>query len=156
YPRLTDLLNELKSPRYHDIRSFIDAKEKEPYGPRDKAQFDASQVGRVLDTIESLGTRNSRLLNLIERSELSTCFRLLNALGNFAPIYEEDSRRLSAMQLSRVQMHNLREIYVEQLRNPRTTEAEKFKLRIAYLVLLREAMYRTTGRFPNSTQIIAL
>lgn len=128
---------------------FLEDFEKAPLGKRDfDAQFDISEVERVINSFVDLN--NQAAYSYTYRKQMMEAFLFINKAGLDLPTY----RNKAARELTN---HEIQEIFLKLKRNSREfSHLDPFQRRLYALGLMREAMYRSTGQFPYSTQIIGL
>lgn len=139
---LDDALGELKNKTFDD---FLTSIEKSPFGKRNlKDQFNCDQVERVIN--ESSDMINDSRYPYQYRKQLMEAFLLVNEMGSTLPVFNgKPVKDLSNMEIQSM----FRELRANQTIDP-------LQKRLRVLALMREAMYRSTGQFPFSTQMIAL
>lgn len=126
---------------------FLASFEKVPFGQRDPAQFDCSAVERVVNNSRDL--LNQSLQSYHYRKQLAESFLFVNAIGHSVPIFANKT----AKDLSNAEIAQ----YFSMLKQTKKeTPRDAFQARLVVLALLREAMYRSTGEFPYSTQMLSL
>ncbi len=141
---LTNALNDLKQDE--PFSKFLDVIEKSPFGLRNCApQFNTNEVERVVNG--SLDLRHNIPYPYHRRRQLMETFLLVNELGHTLPIYHNKP----AKDLSNAE---IKECFAKLRDN--TDHYSKTQRKILTLTIMREAMYRATGQFPFSTQMIGL
>ncbi|MDP1603619.1 MAG: hypothetical protein Q8M03_10180 [Legionella sp.] len=126
---------------------FLNEFEKAPFGKRDfSQQFDVSQVSRVVN--ESLDLLNQSPYPFDYRKKMMEAFLFVNQSGIDLTVYTNKA----AKDLSNAEIKDL----FTQIKSGKFNHLDPFQRRLYALGLMREAMYRSTGQFPYSTQIIAL
>jgi hypothetical protein len=160
YPSLSRLKDELES--LSDKKAVLSLQadydcnywEKEHQKTRD---FSTAQVTQYIDNLQDL--YYDRPLLLSERKTLQEWFLYINAIGNELklPIDPKDSQceMKSVKTMSHQEIQGLIKYYREQLQTQLEVK-EHIRIRLETIALLREAMYRGTGRFPRATQILYL
>ncbi|MFA5959745.1 MAG: hypothetical protein WC785_04445 [Tatlockia sp.] len=118
--------------------------EKSPFGKRNwDAQFELSQVERVIN--ESTDLINGTTYPYAYRKQLMEMFLLINAMGKKLPVFDGKA----ACDLTN------QEIKTRFLKLKKEGQCHhNIKHQVQALTLMREAMYRSTGQFPNATQMI--
>ena len=125
---------------------FLDTIEKSPFGLRDlEAQFNTDEVERVING--SLDLVNNLPCSYMHRKRLAETFLLVNELGFTLPVYHNKP----AKDLSNAE---IRTFFAELKDNSK--DYNNTQRRILALAILREAMYRATGQFAFSTQMISI
>lgn len=129
------------------FETFLLEFEKAPYGKRDfSSQFDCSQVARVINEAKDL--INKTPYSYQYRKQMMEAFLFVNQIGHDLPVYQN----LAAKDLSNQQIQDI----FQDIKAGQYKHLSPFQRRLYALGLMREAMYRSTGQFPYSTQIIAL
>lgn len=142
---LNDGLNNLRESQ--PFNDFINDFEKAPFGKRDlTAQFDIEQVERVVNGFIDLN--NQSAYSYTYRKQMMEAFLLVNRAGNDLPVYYNKP----AKDLSNDEIKQL----FCSIKSGEFRHLDPFQTRLYALGLMREAMYRTTGQFPYSTQMITL
>jgi hypothetical protein len=130
-----------------DFDTSLSNFEKAPFGTRDFAkQFDCSQVERVINNSRDLV--NGSIYPYQYRKQLMEAFLFVNQIGNDLPVYNNKA----AKDLSNAEIAS----FFTRLKNEKMDNLTPFQKRLLALGLMREAMYRSTGEYPYSTQMIAL
>jgi hypothetical protein len=141
---LTYALNHLKQDE--PFSKFLNLIEKSPFGLRDlETQFNTQEVERVVNGF--LDLRQNRPYSYQRRRQLMETFLLVNELGHALAVYQHKP----AKDLSNAE---IKECFARLRDNPGSYS--KTQRKILTLTIMREAMYRTTGQFPFSTQMIGL
>jgi len=141
---LTNALNDLKQDK--PFSTFLDLIEKSPFGLRDlDTQFNTEEVERVVNGF--LDLRHNISYSYHRRRQLMETFLLVNELGHTLLVYHNKP----AKDLSNAEI----KACFAQLRD-NTSYYSKTQRKILTLTIMREAMYRATGQFPFSTQMIGL
>ncbi len=142
-----------------NIEGLIAQFERDPPGRRKtpeqiNEQFDISAVERVISEMQDLfkGTTIPHEMRL----ELLHEFTFINAIGKDIPILTAEGKKKSLIEFSTQEVQALIKKIQTELKNSQLPPEERHQKRLLYLALLREAMYRTTGKFPYSTQILAV
>lgn len=136
---------EFKQPDNFD--SFLLEFEKAPFGERDlQQQFSSLEVERVINQSKDLINQSTYTYQY--RKQLMESFLFVNEIGQTLPVYYNKS----AKDLTNAQI----KAYFADLKAKRIPGLTPFQNRLMALGLMREAMYRSTGEFPYSTQLIAL
>lgn len=131
------------------FQEFLKQFEKSPFGIRDLSkQFDTAHIERVINSLQNLNNKTSNHYKYRYRKQMMEAFLFVNRAGLDLPVY----RNKPAKELSN---DEIRELFLE-LKSGKFTQFDLFQKRLYALGLMREAMYRATGQFPYSTQIIAL
>ncbi len=118
-----------------------------------REQFSEELVDQAI-----LGLRNSNgeLLRFYPEflKELKRDFRYVNAIGHRYSMGEEFEEPLSGM--SRKKLLKSMEQLKTTLNNPNISESKRYLTQLQMVAVLREVMYRATGKFPNSTQVLSV
>lgn len=127
---------------------------------RGHSQFIANQLAKYLDNLQDLNYERPLLLS--QREELQRWFLYINAIGNnrgipTQPWMPEGGASKPVKEMSHEEIQGLLKHYRVQLKDTTSlTEEARLKIRLETIALLREAMYRGTGKFPRPTQILYL
>ncbi len=131
-------------------RSFQDLKsqlEKAPFGKRPyEKQFDIKQVERVVNDFVDLNHGSKYPYH--RRKQMMEALLFINRAGYDLPIYNNQA----AKDLSN---KNLQDLF-QAVKRGEPSHLDPFQRRLYALGLMREVMYRTTGQFAYSTQMLAL
>lgn len=129
------------------FNDFINGFEKAPFGKRDfTAQFDIEHVERVVNSFTDLN--NQSAYSYTYRKQMMEAFLFVNRAGNDLPVYNnKPAKDLSNDEITKLFL---------DIKSGGFTHLDPFQRRLYALGLMREAMYRTTGQFPYSTQMITL
>lgn len=123
-----------------------------------KEQFSDLEVHRVLEGMIDL-SRNDRVY-FKEREALQKDFYFINAVGHSHAIRTDlvDINAPSKIikDMSKQEIVHLLNQHKNRVRNLAEPEKNRKESQLIYLALLRESMYRTTGRVPYSTQILSV
>lgn len=143
----TCLYNALNKEIADDFQVFVAAFEKAPFGERNfESQFSCAAVERAINASKDL--LNGSHYPYQYRKQLLEAFLFVNECGRDLPIYYNKP----ACELSNADIKS----YFAALKANEIPGVTPFQRRLLALALMREAMYRSTGEFPYSTQIIAL
>lgn len=127
------------------FKVFLDTIEKAPFGKRDETVlYNCDQLERVINESSDLVNRSAYPYQY--RKQMMETFLLVNDMGRCLPVFTGKP----AQELSNV------EIQEEFLKLKADKNGDPNRRRVAALALMREAMYRSTGEFPYSTQMIVL
>lgn len=142
------LMNALKQPgRTKEFSQFLLEFEKAPFGERDlQKQFSCAEVERVINQSKDL--INNSIYTYQYRKQLMEAFLFVNAIGEQLPVYNNKPTR----ELTNAEIKS----FFVDLKEKRNASLTPFQSRLLALGLMRETMYRSTGEFPYSTQVIAL
>ncbi|MDP3562551.1 MAG: hypothetical protein Q8R83_10285 [Legionellaceae bacterium] len=131
---------------------FIEEFEKAPFEERDAKvlakQFDTSQVERVVNQFGDLN--NDSAYPYQYRKQMMEAFLFINRAGYDLPVYNNKP----AKDLSNEEIKTL--FLKIKNNNKELIHLNDFQKRLYALGLIREAMYRATGEFPYSTQMLSL
>lgn len=140
-PNSLCLFNALKNNR-------LDKLEREPFGPRDDAKdFDVTEVERVVN--ESLDWSNDTVYSYKYRKQLMEAFTFVNEIGYKLPIFEgRTAKELSNAEIQAYFLGIKNKSFLQDL--------PPFQQQLIALSLIREALYRSTGKMAYSTQLIVI
>ncbi len=145
-PCLLDRLHEGHSKKL-SIEDIIKSLEKAPYGHRDDTEhFDTKHVERVINRFVDLNNKSK--YPDYYRKQMMEAFLFINEAGHNLPMYYGKP----AKELSNTEIKEL----FWAIKRGEPKECDPFKRRLLALGLIRESIYRTTGQFPYSTQMIAI
>ncbi|MCC5792629.1 MAG: hypothetical protein JJT82_08505 [Legionellaceae bacterium] len=121
--------------------------------------FDSSQLAKYLNNLQDMNYERPLLLS--QREELQRWFLYIHAIGNnrgipTQPWTTEGGACKPVKEMSHEEIQGLLKQYRSQLNDTNLPEEERLKVRLETIALLREAMYRGTGKFPRPTQILYL
>jgi hypothetical protein len=126
----------------------------DPHGKRDpkglKDQFDTETVIEKINQLKLISStkkdqRIEETILLDQKKELLEDFLAINKFG------EEHVRHLD-----RGQLQTLAQDYRDILQSETAGPAEKKQAMLGYMAVSREGMYRVSGKFANSTQMLAI
>lgn len=129
-------------------------------------QFDTTISADRIDAI--IDMRLGSFLPLSEREKLYEQFLYVNEVGYSSAhplrvpqtdktiIADAASYQKPAKDLTKIQIRDLINHYKQIISDASAPEAIKTLAKLEFAALIREVMYRTTGRFPRSTQMISL
>ncbi|MDF1683053.1 MAG: hypothetical protein P1U36_00190 [Legionellaceae bacterium] len=117
--------------------------EKNPFGARSKSLHDKSQVERVINQLYD--RLNDSVYPYHYRKQIMEAFLFVDACGHNLKVFSGKSAEELTNQELQGAFQNLKE-----------NEDKTFEAWLLGLALIREAMYRTSGKYAYSTQIIAL
>jgi len=130
------------------FQEFINQFEKEPFGRRNIAeQFEISQVERVINQSQDL--LHGTLYPFGFRKKEMEAFLFVNQAGYDLPLYNGKA----AKDLTNAEIRALFQ-GIKARKEKNVYDKQRAKLYV--LPLVREAIYRISGEFPNSTQISTL
>ncbi|MCS5712649.1 preprotein translocase subunit SecA [Candidatus Berkiella aquae] len=157
FPKAEDIIAHQKD----NIDDLIEKIVAQKQAAREKnlaKQFDTAEVSRILEGMQNLATNNG--LSYAQRERLQHDFYFVNAIGHSHSVSTNPSdpqaKRAIIKDMSKQEIQQLLGYYQKLVRDPNVTEESKRQGRLIYLALLREVMYRTTGRVPFSTQILSV
>ncbi|MCK4870113.1 MAG: hypothetical protein KAS93_03285 [Gammaproteobacteria bacterium] len=141
-----------------DVKQFIADYERDPFGTRNDylvGQFDVTNARRVVNEVNDI--KKEKRLSASARRQLLNDFNYINDIGCKPKIRSDGALvKVAVKDFTHekivIQMEHCKNV----LRNPESSKRDNAKARLEYLALLREVMYRTTGKFPYSTQIITV
>lgn len=120
--------------------------------------FDESQVLRVLENMQDLN--HDKSLGYPVKKLIYKQFKAVNYLGkNYLLSIDLNNHQSGKKYIKNMDDADIKLLisqYRQLIRDETKSEKEKNNAKLVYLALLRESMYRTTGRFPFSTQMIAV
>ncbi|MFC3907782.1 hypothetical protein ACFORL_01635 [Legionella dresdenensis] len=142
------LLNALKyRPANATFEQFLTDLEKQPFGKRNiSEQFDTSQLKRVVNNLRDLS--NGSTYTFEYRQQLMEAFQFINEAGQKLAVYQGKP----ACGLTN---QTIREEF-KAIKDGKYNHLNQFQRQLYTLGLVREAMFRATGQFPTSTQMIAV
>ena len=160
-----DALDKLLAPGVSlDLDRLQEEYDRDPSHQRQEegvldAQFDTSKLAKYLDNTRDLNY--DRPLLLSQRQELQRWFMYINTIGKDRPIHTkpwdtEDSAPKAIKDMSHAEIQGLLKHYRALLQDTTVPKERLTKARLECIAILREVMYRGTGRFPRSTQILYL
>jgi hypothetical protein len=152
YGSAAALMERLRTRNLQEnFENFLIEFEKAPFGARDcKEQFQTTEVERVVNGLRDM--HPDSLYSFAYRKQVMEAFLFINEAGYRLKIYNNKS----ANQLSNQEIKTLfREI--KENKEPSVSHyLTCFQRQLFALGLIREAVYRATGEFPYSTQMIAV
>ncbi|WP_152414826.1 hypothetical protein [Legionella anisa] len=178
YPEIGPFIKILNG-YVQDLRAYVDAFDKDPKSGRSPQknafdivlkdseqvldeQFEISQVRRVIANIKDTfaGTLSSQ-----EQYDLAQQVTYINAIGRDKPLTlvvgdDPTTKHIKVYKnltkVSRVELRELSDSLIAALRKPDLEAHEKLKAQLRLLAVLREQYSRATGKFVDSTQLIAI
>ncbi len=160
-PTITELSGTLisHSVNFEALEATFD---RDPFGKRSdpnilSEHFDSSGYETVIDKMCDLNYQRPLLFS--QRQELQEWFLYINAIGNRHPIQTmpdslANSKAKVVKDLSRQEIAHLVDYYHDFIKRADVSESDIIKAKLEYLAIMREVMYRTTGLFPYSTQLL--
>ncbi len=144
---LLTALHKWHSTKPNHFEDFLLEFEKAPFGERNfNHQFSTAEVERVIN--QSRDCLNKTPYPYHYRKKLMESFLFVNQIGEKLPVYyNKPAKDLTNAEIK---------AYFADLKAKKISTLTPFQSRLMALGLLREAMYRSTGEFPFSTQMIAL
>jgi len=143
------------------LKNLIENCDKDPCGTRKKSgelekQFDTSEVANYLDHLEDMNHHRTMLLS--QRKELQEWFLYINAIGLDKPIalYPNCENAKTIKNMSHAEMTLLLDHYKQVLADDSISPKKRIKTQLETIAILREAMFRTTDKFPRPTQVLYL
>ena len=119
-----------------------------------KDQFSTTHIQRVLmDVREIVG--DLRLNNQLQ-FDLAQQLVYINAIGNGGPLKIGNQHCPNLTTISRNTLQEYSKILITQLRQPVINEAEQRQNYLKLLAVMREIHFRSTGKFPYTTQMLCL
>ena len=148
-----------------NMEKFIAEFETAPYGDRDNQKNQDGKINKhftgeqfatdkVNQIIVGLSKNNPNLSGEFLQ-ELKADFNYINAIGNNHTFPGTDPSK-PARQMSQKEIREHIKKCQDSIQDPSKTEAERYLAKLHSIALLRETMYRTTGKMPNSTQILSV
>ncbi|WP_157737708.1 hypothetical protein [Legionella spiritensis] len=121
--------------------------------------FGTDHLAKYLDNLQDLNYERPLLLS--QREELQRWFLYVNTIGNnrgvpTLPWTEDGGSCKPFKEMSHGEIQGLLKYYRDQLKDTKLSPEQRLKVRLETIALLREAMYRGTGKFPRPTQILYL
>lgn len=160
YPNSKFIIEAIQSntPANQIVKSIYDDLEKTRNDPKKlDAIFSTAEVPRVLENIQNL-IHNTRI-NYTTKYRLQQQIHTLNYLGRKALLSTDlnnpHANKKHIKNMDDTDIQRLLEQYRHILQNNPLDKTRK-DTRLIYLALLRESMFRTTGRMAYSTQMIAV
>lgn len=129
-----------------DFEKFLEQLEKNPFGKRPRSHHDLSQVARVINGLVDLNQKTAYPYHY--RKQMMEAFLFIDKAGYQLPIYAGKP----AQELSHQQLKTL----FQDIKHGKFDHLGQFNKHLYALGLMREAVYRSTGHFPYSTQMIAI
>ncbi|MCA0404037.1 MAG: hypothetical protein LCH30_09620, partial [Proteobacteria bacterium] len=143
----------LKDNKIADIPDYL---EKNPHGKRDDAKhfgLDASGGFKEQDHLERIVNSSRDLSNdsaysYQYRKQMMEAFLFINEIGHSLPAYKNKPIK----DCTNAELKG----FFQELKDNKDKGLSPFQKRLIAIAIIRETIYRTTGKFPHSTQIIAL
>lgn len=161
YPGATELIEAINAKKTADdvVTNLYEKLEKSRNDPVElDKRFDTREVNRVLESMQNLGTATG--LGYLQKKQLQEQFHIVNHLGRHVELAvdltQPDGKKNFIKNMEDVEIKSLLSQYRGIIRDDNKPQKERDNAKLIYLALLREAMYRSTGRFPFSTQILAV
>lgn len=160
YPSFLRLYNAVIQ---NNVSQWANQLEKNPFEVKRAQHFEQTEVQRVINNLRTLSYKETQegpvasntYISLIEKDRLFSAFQYIHFLGKGFSETRTGVSNYSKDQLQQA-IENCRREY-KQFQQADKPDAKKgLELKLRYLALAREAMFRSTGQFPNSTQIIAI
>jgi|GEM_PF-2771544 len=159
YKQMDDIHQAINDKK---LAEWITAFDLDPFGVRDNKnkeisneiindQFDVSQVQRVVQNIQRLP--DNEYLTEFEQTRLKRQLSYLNIIGKTRGL-RVDGKCKPLIECSRKELKQLADQLIAIIQNPKDAE-EKEKAQLSFLAIAREVFFRTSGKFPHSTQMIA-
>jgi hypothetical protein len=152
-PRIEVLIHESIN---HTLSNYLATYDQDPHAKRNNFKTNPQTVLDVIQNMADLTYGEGDNLSYALKNTLFRWFSVIDKMGSSDehPIYYRGGTPLSAKNLNREEISALIKQYRAQIGT--ASGAEKLRIRLAFLTLAREVMYRTTGKMPNSTQILAV
>lgn len=161
YPGASELIDAVTTNKNAEdvIKNLYDKLEKSRNDPIElDKRFDANEVNRVLETMQNL--EHGAGLGYPQKKQLQEQFHIVNHLGRHVELAvdltQPDGKKNFIKNMDDSEIKNLLSQYRNTIRDANKSQKERDNDKLIYLALLRESMYRSTGRFPFSTQILAV
>lgn len=162
HPDLLSLNKQLPTLNNEDLQKIEATYDRDYwyyYNENMVRDFDASKVATYLDNLQDMNYERPLLLS--QREQLQQWFLYINTIGNdrgipTQPWTPEGGKCKPIKDMSHEEIQGLIKHYRIQLKETKLPEGERIKVRLETIALLREAMYRGTGKFPRPTQILYL
>ena len=159
---LNKLISDQVKPLNAEVLEELQAGYDRDYWEKDKGMkrdFDTSNLAKYLDNLQDMNYERPFLLS--QREELQRWFLYINTIGNnrgipTQPWTTDGGECKPVRNMSHEEIQGLLKHYRGQLKDTNLSEADRIKVRLETIALLREAMYRGTGKFPRPTQILYL
>lgn len=116
-----------------------------------KEQFATDKINQVIVGL----SKNNPNLSGEFLQELKADFNYINAIGNDHPFPGTDPSK-AVRKMSQQEIRNHLKECKDIIQDPDNSDAEKYLAKLHSIALLRETMYRATGKMPNSTQILSV
>ncbi len=160
YPSAYKLKAILENPSPDNLKQWLANYEFDPPGFRaepknEYAQFDTSTIADRIDQIQDVGRSGQKLFSS-KRHSLAEDFYYVNGIGRqFSPSLVPDLK-VAVKNLSKQQIRDLIGKYRSYMSDTNQTPEFRHQAKLEFAALLREVMYRSTGKFPYSTQMLSL
>ncbi|KTD02243.1 hypothetical protein [Fluoribacter gormanii] len=179
YPEMESFINVLNGD-VKDLKAYVDEFDRDPKSgraPQKNAfgiilkdseqvldeQFDASNVAQVIADIRNIveGTALTRQ----EQYDLAQQIIYINAIGRDKPFTlavgnDPTTYQIKTYQdltkVSRAELRELSDTLISKIRTAHLDAHEKLKAQLRLLAVLREQYSRATGKFVDTTQLIAI
>ncbi len=156
YPSLTDLEEALAAgDQKKALASLLSQYDSDPYGYRQRIpglineQFDSRKFEFLVNGAQDLLAE--RELVLEERQQLYDWLIYINDVGQNAVILV-DGKAKAIINMTRDEILSLVAASKKRLQEKSISPQEKIKLKLEFIALMREAMYRATTTSPTPTQ----
>jgi hypothetical protein len=173
YPKLAKLKQFLALENDGARQEFINDYEFDPPGLRAKrstleTQFDISTIDERIDSIRDLSRDTKNPLFYTQRKVLREELTYVTIIGDEHKLAvpgvstilnakdDLEDYRKPASKLTKQQLQTLIRHYREVISSGLNDRAEIELAKLEFVALAREAMYRTTAKFPYSTQVLSL
>ena len=136
-----------------DLTNYLREFDLNPFGVKRGDEFSTKRLESTLLGMQDL--LSSATFTDAKRAKLAQQMLYVNAVGQGStPIKLSDNTYTDLRQQSRSELRNLFDVLREQL--PKLSGQEKEKRQLQLLAVMREVYWRSTKRFPHSTQMIGL
>ncbi|WP_454780493.1 hypothetical protein [Legionella sp. WA2022007384] len=168
YPEMEPFINVLNG-YVNDLRDYVDAFDKDPKSGRApqknafdviikhadqvlKEQFETASVAQVIADIKNIVEGTA--LSSQDQYDLAQQIIYINAVGR--PTTYQIKNHHDLTQVSRAQLRELSDTLIAEIRAPHLDAHDKLKNQLRLLAVLREQYFRATGKFVDTTQLIAV
>ncbi|MFA6303557.1 MAG: hypothetical protein WC627_10580 [Legionella sp.] len=157
YPKLKTILAKLDSRTA--LEEFIKAFDKDPLEMRKSEriinkQFDTQRIlPNVIAISDILSASN---LSTDEQFKIAQQLTFINAIGKDYPIKIGGQNCESLIKATRPQLREFCDYLINDLRQGTMNSEQTRETQLKLLAVLRELYFRTTGKFPYSTQMLSL
>ena len=160
-PSCQQLLAMLSNDK--DRQAFVTKFATDPYGtrlgknnqPNQKFITEQFSTDKVDQVVFGLSKNNPNLPDVI-LDELKKDFIYVNALGSTVSFPNTGTPGKPVWQMTRDNIRNHLQTCKQIINDPTKSQTEIYLAKLQSIALLRETMYRATGKMPNSTQVLSV